>query len=181
MERSLSNGSPQRCPASIEFVELATQPNWLSAVVQWQHQEWCRTRPDAMPAPSLTEQAEALEKRAQLLNTHLCRDTIPLTLLAIEEDRPLGSVSLVYLSPKDEQNQCAWVSNLFVVAVKRRLGIASQLLSEIENKSRKLRLKELKLATSDALEYYLKRHWQLKDQKKMDGEQLYILHKHLTP
>ena len=69
----------------MKIVYLADHPQYASTVAQWIMDKW------GHEFPGMTQ--ESIEEKS---HTYLNRNAIPLTLLAMVENRPVGTASLVF-------------------------------------------------------------------------------------
>ena len=96
----------------MKIVYLASYPQHVPTVAQWIMDEWGRESPGAT--------LEGLEEK---FRAHLNRKAIPLTLLAMEENHPLGTASLVFYDMKDRQDLSPWLAAVYVLPEYRGKGI----------------------------------------------------------
>lgn len=113
----------------ISIVELLDHPKLIPTVIGWIRQEWPDSRDDV-----------AIEAR-------LCgsrrRGTLPMALVAISGNEPIGFVSLTLYEKGIEQGRPHWIDALFVEPPHRRHGLAQRLLRAAEEKAATLEITEL--------------------------------------
>lgn len=113
----------------ISIVELLDHPEFIPAVIGWIREEWPDSRDDG-----------AIEER-------LCGSrrpgSLPVALVAISGNEPIGFVSLTLYEKGIEQGRPHWIDALFVAPPHRRHGLAQRLLRAAEEKAATLEITEL--------------------------------------
>jgi GNAT superfamily N-acetyltransferase len=113
----------------ISIVELLDHPEFISTVIGWIRQEWPDSRGD-----------DAIEER-------LCgsrqRGMLPMALVAISGNEPIGFVSLTLYEKGIEQGRPHWIDALYVEPPHRGQGLAQRLLGATEEKAATLEITEL--------------------------------------
>lgn len=89
------------------------------------------------------EQAEAR------LRTHLNKDCLPLTLIALDQGKPIGMASLRDKEEKVRPELSPWLGGLVVELHYRKRGVGEMLIEAIKNKAREYHYSELFLLTFD--------------------------------
>jgi len=140
---------------AVEFVSLAHQPQWLMDIVQWHQQQWPH---------------ESLQQRTLKLEQHLDAEPFPTTLVALEDGRLVGSISVVCYQRLGGLAPSHWLANAFVVPEFRCRGVGAQLVCAGEAYARKQGLSELYLYATDRVSFYQKLHWCSLKQKRFKGE-----------
>jgi predicted N-acetyltransferase YhbS len=74
-------------------------------------------------------------------------DRIPLSLLALADERPVGTVNLVHTDSESRPDLHPWLAALVVVPELRRRGIGSALVRALVREATRLGVKELYLGT----------------------------------
>ncbi|MEH6945196.1 GNAT family N-acetyltransferase [Bacillus sp. JJ722] len=92
-------------------------------------------------------------------NTHT--DKFPITLIAIEGDECIGTVSIFENDLKERDMYKPWLASLYTKPEHRSKGIGQKLINETISTVKKLGYKELYLKTENASTYYLDRGWSL--------------------
>ena len=107
----------------IEIVLLAHRPSAAPEVAGWLFREWGYRNPSS-----------TLERSIQKFWLRSNVDRLPIALLAIDEDKPVGTASLVEVEyPEDEPGP--WVSGVYVSPQYRGKGIAAALMSRLEREA----------------------------------------------
>jgi predicted N-acetyltransferase YhbS len=102
----------------------------------------------------------------ELLGQAAGRDRIPLSLLALVDGRPAGTVNLIVNDNSLRSELSPWLAALIVVPEFRGQGLGSRLVRELAGEARRLGYRELYLGT-DIPGFYTRL-----------GA---VLHEHLTP
>jgi GNAT superfamily N-acetyltransferase len=103
---------------NLEIKQLSECPEHLDAVGTWIYEQWWRT-PDNSPEVVLS-----------LLRTHTEKDTVPFTVVALENKIPVGSCCVIENDCAHRPQYTPWVAAVFVKPDKRHCGIASRILQE---------------------------------------------------
>lgn len=156
----------------IQISNLREFAHWVPTVSRWHHEEWFKA--SGLPADDPTIEEKYLEREAALRD-HLADKTLPVTFVAHNGGNPIGTVSLVYYTFKDNQAPREWLSNLYVVPEYRCSGIASELLDVALNYARDLRLQRLYLYTRDQENFYKKRNWRFLMYGKVQQQRVSVL------
>jgi GNAT superfamily N-acetyltransferase len=132
----------------MKITYLANHPQHVLTVANWIMAEWGHESPGT-----------TLESLEEKFRTHLNRKAIPLTLLAMEADRPLGTASLVFYDMKDRQDLSPWLAAVYVLPEQRGKGIGSKLVKSIELLAANLEVEKLYLFTPDRESFYARMNW----------------------
>jgi predicted N-acetyltransferase YhbS len=117
---------------------LYTVCQHISTVAHWIHREfWSNT---ARHTP---------ETLAALLRQATRDDAIPLSLLALCGDVPVGTVNLIECDDENRSHLTPWLAALFVLPSYRRRGIGSLLVRTLEERAAALRIVCLYLGTDN--------------------------------
>lgn len=158
----------------LHICNLNERPHWLKILAAWHHQEWVQGC-SSPPSKALFERH--LHDREQHLTKHLTLDSLPTSLVASIDDKPVACVSLVYYQFTVGQQAQEWLTNLFVDVEYRRQGIATQLLICVEDYAVELGFLGLQLYTRNQADFYCKRGWQQTGTGRVQGHTVSILKK----
>jgi GNAT superfamily N-acetyltransferase len=147
---------------------LANHPEHVSTVAKWVMDEW------GHESPGMTQ--ESLEEK---FRTHLKRKAIPLTLLAMDEERPLGTASLVFYDMKDRQDLSPWLAAVYVLPEHRGKGIGLKLVKSIELLSANLEVEKLYLFTPDREAFYAHMNWTVLERTRHREKDVVIMAKEI--
>lgn len=129
---------------------LATHPELIPLLAQWQHQEWQHLNP-----PSYDLQSR-IEEYQQAIST----SGLPVMLVAHHNGQALGSIRLIENDMASHPELGPWLASLYVHPDFRGQGIAMHLISEIENVARQLGFQHIYLYTEDRQLMYQRLGWQ---------------------
>ncbi len=145
---------------------LADNIQFRETIASWFMDEWGKRYPERDINVWVQEQ------------TYPNRDRLPLTLVAIEEGKVVGTVSLRQDGMTTHSEWVAWLSYLVVAKSHRGKGIAKMLLQEADAVAKSLNIEELHLFTrlSDTRLYSNSGWKQIATENYRDGE-VYIMQK----
>ena len=135
---------------TIEY--LADHPEFLSILAEWQHAKWGHLRP-----------GDSLEARTNRLRAEGERERIPLTVVAHENGKVLGSASLIPHDMDTRLELSPWLAGVFVGTEYRRKGIGAQLIRRIMTEAASLRVPVLYLYTVHSENFYASLGWSLQE------------------
>jgi len=128
-----------RTPTGIRIVHLFELPQHISTVARWIHDEfWAgkdRYTPDMLEA---------------LLREATSAAFIPISLLALRGEEPIGTVNLIESDDDQRPHLRPWLAALFVLPEHRHHGIGSMLVRTLQEKSAQLEIGSMYLGTDNA-------------------------------
>jgi GNAT superfamily N-acetyltransferase len=148
---------------------LVDYPELIPRLAKWRWDEWGHLDPEG----SLDEWTERLTKRVH-------RDCIPLTVIALEDEQPVGMASLVQYDMDTRKDLSPWLAGLLVVPAFRKRGHGSALVVAIEACARDRGLDTLYLYTNSAQELYIKLGWKEINREAYRGREVVIMQKALS-
>ena len=143
---------------------LAEYPAYIPALSQWFLREWRDFYGD-----------KTWEDVAGTFYQRLNRSRIPLALVAFEEDRPLGTISLLEESISTRKHLAPWLGGLYVREDARRHGIGKQLIEAAVGEARGLGIEQLFIGIRKAEDYYLQLGWEMVERMDYYGEDIAIM------
>ena len=143
---------------------LADHPEFIPALSRWFLVEWRDFYGD-----------KTWEDVAETFYARLNRSTIPLSLVAFEVGRPLGTISLLEESISTRTHFPHWLGGLYVCEGQRRRGIGKRLIEAGVGEARKLGVGRLFIGIRKAEDYYLKLGWQVVERTSYQGEEITIM------
>jgi predicted N-acetyltransferase YhbS len=143
---------------------LADHLELAPLLAAWHHREWA----DLLPGWSL-EQAEAD------LRAHTNRRCIPTTFVALEQDRPLGSASLLVSDLDGWEHLSPWVASVYVVPERRGRGVGRRLVDRATLEARTLGVSTVYLFTAAQQGYYGRLGWSPLVHTKHHGREVVIM------
>jgi len=150
----------------LTFSLLIDCPQHLPQVAAWIFDEWGH----------LT-QGLTLDKVETHLQNHLNRDAIPLTVVANQDQLPVGTASLMLNDLSNRPELSPWLASVYVTPEYRKQGVGSQLVSAVEKIGHRLGVQKLYLFTPDQERFYARLGWSVLDHTEYRGEQVVIMSK----
>ena len=105
-----------RSKSRVAVAYLADHRELIPELAAWFRREW----------PEASEKFDPADR----LSRFSVRDSIPMSLVALDRGRPIGTVSLLLESVHSHRHLSPWVGGLYVVPERRHQGVATQLISE---------------------------------------------------
>ena len=138
-----------------QIVHLADVPQYLPIVAYWNYREWhAGKRPFD----------EIIHRYQQRLNY----TEVPVTLVAVEDTMPVGSVSIKMDDLMERTDLNPWLASLYVVADYRGKGIGYKLLQAVQDTARVVGITRLYLYTHTANALYERDGWSAMDTFEME-------------
>lgn len=132
----------------IAIKQLHEVPQHFDTVASWIYEQWWK-RP-----------GNTIEIVKQPLREHLEKKVFPLTLVAMENDEPAGSVLLIDSDGISELPELTpWLAALYVAPQFRRQGVGPQLVQALEQHARHIGYKQLYLVATDRVRFYQDLNW----------------------
>ena len=142
----------------MRFTYLSDHPHFIPRLADWHHAEW-----GAHIAGWSREAAEAE------LHMHVGYCQVPTTLLALDGDDLLGSVSLLQNDHDEIRDYSPWLASLFVAPGQRGRGIGSALVQRLVSEAARLAIPVLYLYTVDTQSLYSALGWRIVDEVEFHG------------
>jgi predicted N-acetyltransferase YhbS len=139
---------------NLRIEALAAHPGFVPTVAAWIYEEWW-TQVAGATAATMTA----------MLRENLAKPPPPLTLVARDGTRPLGTVSLLAHDVGTHRwaSLSPWLAALYVVPSARCLGIGAALLATACAESAAFGAQRLHLLTTNQEPFYARRGWQRLD------------------
>lgn len=102
----------------------------------------------------------SVERGIDRLQGRLHRDQRPLTLVAMEGEFAIGTVSLIPCDMETRPDLAPWLASLYVVPDHRRCGIGSALIEAAVREAKRVGIDSLFLFTDSSEALYVKHGWQ---------------------
>jgi predicted N-acetyltransferase YhbS len=128
---------------------LADHLEMSPLLASWHYEEWKSLLPDWSLAQALAD-----------LQSHTGRRQIPTTLVAIEDDQPIGSASLLQTDLDGWEHLSPWLASVFVTPAFRGRGLGRELVSRVVEEARELGVSVVYLFTAGQAGYYERLGWQ---------------------
>jgi len=130
------------------FDYLVNHPQHIPLIAQWHQKEWQHISPHLSTPLRIKQYSQYTDTAA-----------IPSCVLALVNNQPAGSASLVESDMETHAHLHPWLASVFVSATYRRQGIATQLIECCIDNARHLGVENLYLFTPDQAGFYQKRGW----------------------
>ena len=168
LELSEERGKEGKMAGLPELQRLLPGSPHLSSVARWQHEQWGSLYPET------SYSAWQKELRG------LCgAQGVPSVFLALEEERPIGTASLVEDDMEVRRELTPWLASVFVLPEWRGKGIASQLVRCVEAEARQAGIERLYLFTPDRQALYRRLGWETHEALTYRGEEVTIMQRRL--
>jgi predicted N-acetyltransferase YhbS len=148
---------------------LAHHLDCVSELASWHHEEWASLN----PGQSLLHRVAELEQCKAGLE-------IPTTLVALEENRPLGSASLIQCDMDTRPGQSPWLASVFVAPQFRGRGIGSALVRRAIEEAARMTYPMLYLFTPDRESFYRRLGWETVSREEYRGVHVVVMQLQLT-
>jgi GNAT superfamily N-acetyltransferase len=152
----------------MKITYLANHPQHVSTVAKWIMDEWGHQ--------SLGMTLEKMEAR---FRENSNRASIPTTLLAMDEETPVGTASLVVHDMKDRKELSPWLAAVYVSSEHRGKGIGAKLVKSIELLSAQLDVEQLYLFTPDREVFYARMNWTVRERTRYHEKDVVIMVKEI--
>jgi N-acetylglutamate synthase-like GNAT family acetyltransferase len=147
-----------------EIIYLAERPGIINTIARWLYDEFYYL----IPGKSIDYVIESLQGR-------LNYDKVPLSIVALNNNEILGTVSLKIDDMDICENLTPWLASLFVNKVYRDNGIGTLLVKSIQEIARHLGYEELFLYTPGASEFYRRIGWITLEELKYKSKDVVIM------
>ncbi len=152
----------------MEIVPLVERPELVDQVAAWGFAEWGHLNP-----------GQTLQSRTACIREMMSVDRVPIVLIARDDaGTPVGTASLLFDDLKGDPRD-PWLASVFVPAEQRGKGIASKLVTAIEDAARKLGYPTLYLFTTSAASLYAGLGWRALERRDYRGEHIQVMDKAL--
>lgn len=146
----------------MRILHLIDNKEYISEVADWLYKEFVQNIRNDI---DLNFVIQAIYNRK--------KESIPITLIAVEDNICLGTITLFENDLKTMQ-LTPWLGALYVKEIYRGRGIAKELMNELELVTKELGFKDLYLRTEHTADYYRKLGWkclfETKDELGIDTE-----------
>ncbi len=128
---------------------LADCQEAIPQVARWLFDEWGCLLPGG-----------SVERAIARLHERLRRDQLPLTLVGIEAEEVIGTVSLIPCDMETRSDFSPWLASLYVESGRRRRGVGTALLEAAVREANRLCIDSLFLFTVTSEAFYAKHGWE---------------------
>jgi predicted N-acetyltransferase YhbS len=151
---------------AVQIVFLVDYPEHLPKVAEWIFGEW------GTASPGLT-----LEKTEVNFRNYLQRDALPLTLVALRDEKPVGTASLQPEDMTTRPELTPWLACVYVPLEERGKGIGSNVVAAAEGSARRLKIPALYLFTPDKEKFYSRLGWSLLEHTDYRNRNVVVMRK----
>ena len=148
---------------------LGNHLNLLPELAKLQFDEWKHFSPGT-----------TLEDRILKLQNMAQSNDVPFMVVAYDNDQLIGSAALVLEDMRTRKDLSPWLASVFVKPEFRKSGIATVLVSHIEDEATRLGIEKLFLYTEHARGLYLKLGWSDIEQCEYQGVNVAIMFKQFS-
>jgi N-acetylglutamate synthase-like GNAT family acetyltransferase len=134
---------------------LANYPQHIATLARWHQNQWHDISPQL-----------SIDRRITFMSTHKNNASVPVTLIALDEEQVVGSASLIEDDMEDRPQYTPWLASVFVSPPFRAQGVATSLISGIIKQAEALNLPQIYLFTPDQSEFYANRGWEIIEQRQ---------------
>jgi len=132
------------------FDFIGNYPQHIPLVAQWHQNEWHHISPHLTTPLRIAQYSKYSNSPA-----------IPSCIIALMNDQPVGSASLVGSDMDTHPHLHPWLASVFVDKAYRRQGIATALIEKCIDNAHHLGIDTLYLFTPDQTSFYQKRGWKV--------------------
>lgn len=157
-------------PPTMEIVYRADRLEHIGALATLHHAEWGHLSPHI-----------DLNARMALLREAAGRGEVPTVVLAVRGSQLAGSAALVASDLKERAALWPWLAAVYVRAEHRNQGVATALVSRIEQEAAALRINSLYLFTEHEEAFYARRGWVVLERMDYRGTAVSVMSKELSP
>jgi len=152
---------------SIAIHNLADVPEHMPVIAGWLNGEWGVIR------------NEPMEQTLALLRSNTLKDQWPFVLVALENDTPVGTASLILDDMPTRPEFSPWLADVYVPNTKRKEGIGKKLVEAVAAEATRLGVEKIYLFTASNTKLYELLGWQLLERTEYRGEPVRIMTKRL--
>lgn len=148
---------------------LADFPELIPVLVDWFYAEWGRPESGITP----TSISKSLHRR-------LNRDSLPLALVALHGQEPVGSASIKIQEMETHPQYTHWLGSVYMKEEHRRQGFGSQLVEAAVQSAKSCAVKELYLYTRQSESLYASLGWTALERPRYHGREVVIMKRKLV-
>lgn len=147
---------------------LADYPHFIPVLARWLYDEWGRNNP-----------AASLEGNTALLREQCRRDELPITLVAVNDSKPVGTATVRLWDLASRPDLSPWLASVFVQPERRGRGLGKQLVRAAETHAVRLGVTTLHLFTYSHASFYTGLGWRYLATDENRGQSVIVLSKQL--
>ncbi|MCS5709302.1 GNAT family N-acetyltransferase [Candidatus Berkiella cookevillensis] len=148
---------------------LKDHPEYIPLVAKWIFETWGHYNPQAR-----------YEKTILKLHDHLNTESLPITYIALQDNKPVGTSS-VRITDGIRPDLIPWLASLFVLPEYRGKGIAQALINAVKHKAQQLKYPTIYLLAFDQSipQWYEKLGWQIIGNDALYGHSVKVMSIHI--
>ncbi len=146
---------------------IKEKPSLIPQIAQWIYEQWGQ-----YGSRSFDQIQIAIQDQNNL--------DYPFTLVAVENEEPVGTASLKAHDMDILQHLTPWLSGVYVPPAHRGKGIASSLIQEVVQRARNLGFEQLYLFTDSGVPLYKKLGWSPVQELQYHGLDVVVMDRKLT-
>lgn len=143
---------------------LADHPQFVPVLARWAFDEWSYLHPK-----------RTLEEYERTLAESCNRDTLPICLVALENDEAVGMITLKEKDFEGRKDLNPWLATLYVDKAQRGRGIGAELVTRLRELAARLGMNRLFLVTDRAADYYTRLGWHVLQRIKWHGQLVTVM------
>ncbi len=151
-----------------QILDLMECTHLLPRLALWHQSEWSHLNP-----------GQSLEERMLNMQSFLLHQTVPTTLVAVEDGEPIGSAALVDCDMEDRSDWAPWLASVFIAPDHRKQGVATRLIGAIEKLAADAGYAKIWLYTEDKQSLYRKLGWVSEEKRQYHGHSVECMSKQL--
>jgi len=148
---------------------LADHKELIPTLAGWFFKEWSYLYPERTRDDFL-----------RLIGERTNKTRLPLTLVALDSESVIGTISLKMHDMNTRQNLTPWLASLYVSENLRGKGLGAKLVDALEKKAQELKIEKLYLYTPGQENFYSNLGWQVKERTKYRGHPVAIMEKNIV-
>lgn len=148
----------------MKIEHLAEHLAVIPTLASWLHSEWGHLSPQV----AFDDLVARLEKQAT-------PNKIPQTFVALEDETPVGTASLIENDMSTQKELSPWLASVYVVPEFRNRGIGSKLVRVAIQEAKHLGTSRLYLLTPDKIKFYSNLGWRILRCAEYRGENVTIM------
>jgi predicted N-acetyltransferase YhbS len=155
----------------VKIAYLKEYSEWIPTIAQWFYEEWGKFHP-GLDAKSI---AKRLHERT---NT----DKIPMTLVAVEHNEVIGTISLKEYDMDTRKQYSPWLASLYVSNGFRHRGVGIRLVDAGLEQARNLGIEHIYLYTRARkhVDFYTMQGWTIVEETLYRGGRVTVLLKTIS-
>jgi GNAT superfamily N-acetyltransferase len=144
---------------------LAEHPDVIPTLAAWVYDQWGHWMSSDTTPETLCREFERRMVQGQ----------IPETFVAVEDDVPVGTASLVAHDLAERMDLSPWLAAVYVVPDSRNRGIGSALVRAVMDEALALGVEELYLFTPDKMSFYSRLGWEVLEHREHRGTDVRVM------